>query len=766
MEFHGLGIVIETESYVSGISNSKERGAVKHSLFLALFLALFGLMTSCGAAPTSTAVTCTTRTLTSSSSSSISTCTDPVTNISVTISPATVSVNVVTTQQFQDFIQGGTNNVTIWKVNSITGGNDTIGRIDSNGLYHAPTTVPPPPSTVSVTAVSFEDQNAFATSTVTITPAPVVTITSPATSTSPSCTSTSSAPSSCVTNATSGSGAANSLTFTATETGGSTGIILWYVGPVGGLGVLGGNATVGTISASGVYAPPLSPPIGQNVTVTAVAQDSPTSTATLTVTIAGYSTSSLQGQFAFSLDGNGSSGRFFRAGSFVADGVGGLNGVLEDIDSASGPGASPISTTGSYTVGVDGRGTLQFNDGLAPSIFHFVLVNGTQLQIIGFDASGTATGQANAQDPSTFANTPLSAMSGTYVFDFSGVDGSNGLSEIGEFGADGAGNISNGSIDVNDGGTSSPIPFQIFGSKTVCSAPPSSLSTYSIGSNGRGTLTLTTCAGGPALTLSFYVVSRGSAKFVGTDSTKRVAGFTMQQAPNAMLDVRALAGNYAFLLAGAASSTPIANAGSFLADGNGHIISGVLDENVNGTPTTGQAFLSNGTNDGTYTVSSNGRGTATFATAGRTYSLVFYLGAGGSNTTAVIQEADSGIAGHGLFTLQQTGPFSLASIEGNYAIRTSGTSGASLQDVTGQIGTNGAGAVTSGSIDVNTAGGTPTAGLAVTGTYSTPAATGRATLTLNSGTLTYAAYVISPTQVYILGIQPGQLAVGSLLRQF
>jgi len=662
----------------------------------------------------------------------------------VTIAPAAISVNVVTTQQFQVSITGGTNSVPIWKVNNVQGGNDTVGRIDSNGLYHAPVTVPSP-NTVTVAAFSFEDQSLSATSTVTITPAPVVAITSP------------SAP------ATVSSGGANTVDFSATETGGTTNTILWYVGPVGGLGVLGGNATLGTISASGVYTPPLTPPIGQTVTVTAAAQDSPTSTATLSVTISGYSASSFQGQFAFSMSGSNSSGHFFRAGSFAADGSGHLNSVLEDTNTASGATTTPISTTGSYTVGTDGRGTMQFNDGLTPASFDFVLVNGTQMQIIGFDATGTASGQAIGQVPSTFATTPLAALNGTYAFDFAGVDGSKGLSQIGEFNADGSGNITEGSVDINDGGTTSQ--FQIAGNKNVCGVLPASLSSYSVSSNGRGTVSLTTCASGPTLTLTFYVISRGSAKFVGTDTTKQVAGFTTQQAPNATFDVTALNGNYAFILAGSGLGGAIGTAGSFAADGNGHIISGVVDENVvPGAPALGLPILANAAGD-SYTVASNGRGTLTFTTAGRTYTFVFYLGAVGTSTNAVFQETDSGIASHGLFTLQQSAPFTLSSIQGNYAIETSGVSGASLQVSTGQIGSNGAGSVTSGSIDINTAG-TLIAGQAVTGSYTLPAATGRATLTLTSTIPNYAVYVVSPTQIYILGIQPGQLAVGALLRQF
>jgi hypothetical protein len=735
---------------------------VKRLLFPALLIVLFGLASCHHATTSSTAVTCTTTTATSSTTTSTSTCTDPVTNISVTISPATVSVSVATTQQFQDFIQGGTNSVTIWQVNGTTSGNDTVGRIDSNGLYHAPVTIPSP-ATVTVTAVSFEDQKVSATSNVTITAAPVVKITSPSSPVTVS------------------SGTANTVNFSATETGGSTNIILWYVGPVGGLGVLGGNATVGTISASGVYSPPLTPPVGQTVTVTAAAQDSPTSTATLAVTISGYSTSSLQGQFAFSMAGSNAAGHFFRAGSFAADGAGHLDSVLEDTNTSSGATTTPISTTGAYTVSADGRGTFQFNDGLTPASFNYVLVNGTQLQIIGFDATGTATGQANAQNASTFAGAPLSALNGTYVFDFSGADGSNRLSQIGEFKADGAGNIQSGSIDVNDGGTLSRL--QINGSKTVCTPAPlpapqppaTPLSSFSVSSNGRGNLSLTTllptCFAGPSFTFNFYVVSLGSAKFVGTDNVKQVAGFTSQQAPNATMDATALNGNYAFVLAGSSTVGPIGTAGSFSANGAGCLTAntGVLDENVNGTPSLDLTFSPLASSDptcpndaGKYAVDSTGRGTMSFQTTGRAYTLVFYLGAAGS---AVLQETDAGHPSDGNFTSQQSAAFTLASIQGNYAIQTSGVSGSSPQVSTGEFASNGAGAIASGSIDINT-GGTLAPAQPVTGSYPAPAAHGRTTLALNSGTPNFAAYVVSSTQVYILGIQPGQVAVGALLRQF
>jgi len=726
---------LESEPHAVVISKSEERGAVRLLCSFALVFVLLGLTSCGGTAAPSTAVTCTTTTASTTSTTSTATatnsCLDPTTGISVTISPATASVNLVSTYRIFAQVSGGTNSVITWQVNGVAGGNSTVGQIDSSGLYTAPAKIPSP-ATVNVTAVSYEDSAVSATAAITITPAPTVAINTPAAGVK----------------VTSGASSSNAVNFTATETGGTTNVILWEVGPAGGLGVLGGNAAVGTISASGVYIPPLTPPIGQTVVVTAVAQDYPTSTASLAVTISGYSKSSLQGQFAFTLAGSNTSGPFFRAGSFVADGNGGLNSGLEDVNDSLGVTTFPISFVGTYTLGADGRGTLTFADNRAttPAKFDFVLVNGNQMQIMGFDGSGTSSGQANLQDPSKFNF----GLSGTYVFDFKGVQGASALSQIGEFTVDGLGNITSGLMDVNSGGA-------------IASAVPITRGTYSVpvNSSGRGTATLVTSSG--TLDFSFYMVSQGSAKFVGTDTAVQVSGAVSQQAPNGAFGQASLNGNYAFLLAGTAPGGPIATAGSFLADGNGHFTSGVVDENNNGVPIPSLPFQPNGS----YTITPNGRGTATFATATRTYTLVFYLGPGGTNSSAVLQETDSGANSDGMFAQQQITPFTLASIQGNYAIATSGASGTSGQSITGQFGANGSGVLSSGVVDINT-GGILTSGEAVSGTYTTPAANGRSTIVLNpsSDNRNFAGYVVSPTQVFILGIDPGRVGVGALFRQF
>jgi hypothetical protein len=724
-------------------------------------LAVLFSLSSCGYGPAaSTAITCTVTAATTSTAASSNTCTDPVTGISLTIAPASVSVNVVTSYQFSAAPSGSTDIVITWQVNGKAGGDDTVGRIDSNGLYHAPNAVPSG-GTVNVIAQLYDEPALTASSTVTILAAPTVTI-APTSWSMPS-------------------GTLNTKQFTSTVTGTTTSNVDWFVGNALGM-VKGGNATFGTINSSGLYSAPATPPIGSSVIVTAVSRDFPLASAGAPVTLTGYSTSSLTGRFAFSVSGQilsgAAAGPFSRAGSFTADGVGHLSGALEDINDASGV-TSAYSFIGSYSVSADGRGVLKFTDATAtpanlPAIFDFVLVNGTQLQITGFDASGTATyagtasGQANAQDNTTFSN---AGLSGTYVFDFAGVHGGNSLSLIGEFTSDGAGDITGGSFDTSDGGTfddgtlNQSNPFQVTGNTAAPFTPPVYPSTYSVSSTGRGTLTLATNDPSfPTLTFSFYIVSRGSAKFVEIDTaqTQIVAGATMQQAPNGTFDVTALNAQSAFLLTGLGPGGVVvsATAGSFTAGANGLITTGTLDENLGGVPSINNAF------SGSYTVASNGRGTMTFI-GGRTY--VFYLGPTGS---AVFQETDINrpeISIHGMFIQQQTAAFTLASIQGNYSINSNGALAVNgqVQVMSGQVAANGAGAVTSGEIDINTAG-TLTPAEAVSGTYLLPAASGRTTLVLNptGDNRNFAVYVVNSAQAIIMGIDVGRVAAGALLRQF
>jgi hypothetical protein len=87
--------------------------------------------------------------------------------ISVTISPTSASVKRRATQQFTAAVQNTTDQRVTWYVNNVAGGNTTVGRVSSTGLYTAPSAVPLP-ATVTVKAVSVADATKSASANVTV----------------------------------------------------------------------------------------------------------------------------------------------------------------------------------------------------------------------------------------------------------------------------------------------------------------------------------------------------------------------------------------------------------------------------------------------------------------------------------------------------------------------------------------------------------------------------------------------------------------------
>jgi len=179
--------------------------------------------------------------------------------LTVSVSPSTASVTTGATQQFTATVTNATNTAVTWQVNGVAGGNATVGTISSGGLYTAPASVPAP-ATVTVTAVSQADSSKTATASVTVTAPASITIA--VTPPSPSV----------AVNAT--------QQFTATVTGTTNTSVTWQVN-----NVAGGNSTVGTISASGLYTAPTAVPSPATVTIKAVSAADATKTATATATI-------------------------------------------------------------------------------------------------------------------------------------------------------------------------------------------------------------------------------------------------------------------------------------------------------------------------------------------------------------------------------------------------------------------------------------------------------------------------------------------------
>ena len=85
----------------------------------------------------------------------------------ITVSPATLTIFARRTQQFTASEVGNTPASVLWSVNTIVGGNTTVGTISTEGLYTAPELVPLPP-TLTVAATNREDPRLSAAAAVTI----------------------------------------------------------------------------------------------------------------------------------------------------------------------------------------------------------------------------------------------------------------------------------------------------------------------------------------------------------------------------------------------------------------------------------------------------------------------------------------------------------------------------------------------------------------------------------------------------------------------
>lgn len=182
------------------------------------------------------------------------------TGVSVSVNPASASVQVNTQKQFTATVNGNANHTVSWDVNG-TPGNGTVGFIDTiSGVYTAPAL----PISVTVHATSAAVPSAVGSSSVTVVnpppPPPPVGITISPTSASVRINRT--------------------RQFTATVTNTTNKAVTWKVN-----GVVGGNTTVGRVSASGLYTAPGSvPTVAVKVTAVSVADTSKSATASVTVT--------------------------------------------------------------------------------------------------------------------------------------------------------------------------------------------------------------------------------------------------------------------------------------------------------------------------------------------------------------------------------------------------------------------------------------------------------------------------------------------------
>jgi hypothetical protein len=177
----------------------------------------------------------------------------------VSVSPASTDLFLGATQQFTATVQNAASQAVNWQVAGIPGGNATVGTITSAGLYTAPQVLPSP-ARVVISAQSQASPSAVGTAEVNVRSDVQVALAPAAASVE--------------------LGAAVQFTETVTGSGNPSRAVSWSVNTIPG-----GDATVGTVSASGLYtAPRALPPGAVAVRATSVADPAKNAEAAVTVT--------------------------------------------------------------------------------------------------------------------------------------------------------------------------------------------------------------------------------------------------------------------------------------------------------------------------------------------------------------------------------------------------------------------------------------------------------------------------------------------------
>ncbi|HKT24006.1 MAG TPA: hypothetical protein VJR04_05355 [Terriglobales bacterium] len=488
--------------------------------------------------------------------------------------------------------------------------------------------------------------------------------------------------------------------FMATVTGSTNTAVTWQVN-----GENGGDALIGTITSAGLYTAPNVLPSTTTVIITATSQADTTKSASATVTLTAPAVTISINPPSVTLAAGATqpftptitvTGSTNNAVNWSVNGVQGGDAIHGTID-----------TNGLYTAP------------LSPPRAG-ITVTATSQANTAFSASAPVTVQ--------FGN---ASLNGTYVFFASRPDDSSGTGffyRAGTFIADGQGNIKGGINDASAG-----------------SAGTLGSGSYSIGADGRGSLTFADDGGTHKFAFSLTSNTRG--QLIGFDTGLAISGFIRQQDPTAAS--AAPSGSYVFGLSGD-NLGPAAAVGQITF---GSTVTGTEDSNTNGTVMTGTGLT------GSMNVGTGGRGTLQLNTSNF---AVYIIDA----STLVLVDIDAAGARLAGTAYAQSGTFTTASL-GTSAYLLSGVTSGTAPQAYGQAGrfdTNNAGGFRGGVFDSNTAGASPV----VNSPFGSSAAytldsTGRGTI--SNGTSNFIFWLASPKQGVILQSDPGNVATGLILQQ-
>lgn len=471
----------------------------------------------------------------------------------------------------------------------------------------------------------------------------------------------------------------------------------------------------------------------------------------------GFTNSHLTGTYVFSVTGTDGTGDFFTmAGTFIANGSGGISGGVLDLnDTRTGPVLSQPITGGSYLVGVDGRpasqmGLLTLQTGSANLSFDFVLTSSTHGLITEFDTIGSGSGTFDLQANVTQANInnqsyafSLFGTSGIGT-DFCGI-GTNGsvtpFATVGAVTLDASGNVASGVQDFNDNCNS------VGGTDLSVSAGFIDLTTV------PGTASFTTSLG--TVNFDVFPVTATHLKLIEIDTTPIMAG----DAFTATASVPA--GNNVFTLSGfdLTNQAPFVTAGIIDTDGSGGVnTDSVQDINDGGVYSQVTSGIT-----GSYTAVSGGRSVLTLTSGFLNGDLgctncqfAAYPSSGGLQ----LLEIDNGGMTGGI-AYPQTAT-ALASSQG-FGMNLSAANPNSVEDVIAEF-TNDNGRFT-GIVDFNDQGST-VFGQRFTSTYAADSTVpGRGVVTPGANGFNLVTYAVNNSTAIILEADQNQLGLGAFVMQ-
>ena len=276
------------------------------------------------------------------------------------------------------------------------------------------------------------------------------------------------------------------------------------------------------------------------ITVTDSASPAASATVSFTLVVsAAQNLMGLNGSYAFTFSGYSNTGFVTFAGTFTADGNGGITGGEEDFNTIGGTPVTFTNLAGSYTLGADGRGTFTFTGSTpaqpTPQTYAFSIDTTGNGRFIESDSSSTrGSGQIELQTVNTcdVSGTNTNTFAGSFAFGGAGFAGpasaaSGPIAFAGAFTATPPTSPSTvGSIGQGEMDTNLPNQTQSFNpglSGLYQPGPDTTHCTMSLTSGNLGTQNF-----------SVYPISATDAFLVETDSTTTAAylatGEMIQQA--------------------------------------------------------------------------------------------------------------------------------------------------------------------------------------------------------------------------------------------